>query len=715
MPSANVPAEHVLSKLSAIITHDMPPIKAALTYAEHGLPVFPCRAIDKKPLTKHGFKDATTDPDVVRAWWKKWPLMSIGSPTGLTMDAFVFDVDRPKGPRVLQEMEAIYGQLPTTLEQQTGGLGRQLFFAMPPQVHVGNSASKLGKNLDVRGTGGYVILPPSGHLFGGTYRWHNGGAPLLEAPGWLLTLLANKSKAVQLAQAQPVVSCSRTTPYGNRAFQEETARVAAALPGSRNDTLNQSAFALGQLVGGGEIDRYDVESALLAAAQQAGLSSSEAQKTLQSGLAAGERSPRQAPPQRSNEPRNVREATAPVAAVRNTPHFFSRLPLDEYIAGALMAKPLAPLSWLLKDSLLSGTVGFVCGAPGVGKSTFLLQLAASVATGHPFFGNYLVPGGKGKALVFFAEEDDRVLVRRTKTVLDAARVDQRWGALSNTEQQDLEQNLILIPAAGEDLRLVEASGGSFRESEAFTALLDKAKSIPGLSLIVLDPLSRYYGVNENDNTMTTTFCQLLERLAKETGATVICCHHTSKGAGQIGGKFNLHAALGQDAMRGASGLTGAARWQLNIVRLPANTAREYIDDPQAAEGNYLAAQVCKKNYGPPEDKFFMSRGPEGILLPVEKKWMPESDLEEVLKNKVESLIQAVEEAGEKPMTMKQVSDVFPGRWQREGLRKATKPAVRQAISAAIMEGRLFEVQVVNPGNHKQVKYLATTPSIGGSD
>jgi hypothetical protein len=52
----------------------------ALTLARRGTPIFPCRA-DKSPLTLHGFKDATTNRDLIREWWMRWPEALIGAPT----------------------------------------------------------------------------------------------------------------------------------------------------------------------------------------------------------------------------------------------------------------------------------------------------------------------------------------------------------------------------------------------------------------------------------------------------------------------------------------------------------------------------------------------------------------------------------------------------------------------------------------------------------
>jgi hypothetical protein len=62
----------------------------------------------------------------------------------------------------------------------------------------------------------------------------------------------------------------------------------------RNDQLNKSAFALGQFVGAGLVDRDDVHQALTEAAQSAGVDPHEAkaQSTIRRALEAGSRVPR---------------------------------------------------------------------------------------------------------------------------------------------------------------------------------------------------------------------------------------------------------------------------------------------------------------------------------------------------------------------------------------------------------------------------------------
>ncbi len=54
---------------------------AAMLYAQAGWSIFPCTQ-NKKPMTKNGFKAATSDLAQVRRWWAEYPDASIGAPTG---------------------------------------------------------------------------------------------------------------------------------------------------------------------------------------------------------------------------------------------------------------------------------------------------------------------------------------------------------------------------------------------------------------------------------------------------------------------------------------------------------------------------------------------------------------------------------------------------------------------------------------------------------
>jgi hypothetical protein len=135
-------------------------LQSVLELARRGVPVFPCinkpgQANDKRPLTPHGFKNATTDADQITAWWSRWPDALIGVPTGEKF--VVVDVDCSKH---IEAMEW-YGKanLPPTREHFTRSGGRHLLFK--PDNRVRNTASKICRGVDTRGLGGYIIWWPA--------------------------------------------------------------------------------------------------------------------------------------------------------------------------------------------------------------------------------------------------------------------------------------------------------------------------------------------------------------------------------------------------------------------------------------------------------------------------------------------------------------------------------------------------------------------------
>src|SRR5207249_4260294 len=83
--------------------------------------------------------------------------------------------------------------------------------------------------------------------------------------------------------------------YAQVALESEAGKVAIATVRTRNIRLNESAFALGQLVGAGVLDRNEVVSALAHAANRAGLGQAETDRTITSGVEAGMKHPRKIP------------------------------------------------------------------------------------------------------------------------------------------------------------------------------------------------------------------------------------------------------------------------------------------------------------------------------------------------------------------------------------------------------------------------------------
>ena len=280
-------------------------LEAALDYAGRDWAVFPIAPRGKLPVIPsahgqtespcagecgrdgHGFYDATTDPDRIAEWWRRWPAANIGLRTGVLFD--VVDIDGPEG---LAALDAYRADRPVTWgpEARTGGGGWHLFH-LP--TGAGNRAGVLAK-VDFRGAGGYVVAPPSIHPSGRPYRWAELAGPgeaLEPLPDWLLQLVL----PAPAPAATPTAGRIRSLPsaYGRRALEAELGRVALASPGDRNHQLNRSAFALGQLVGAGVLAAELVVSSLVEAAARAGLSGTEVEKTIASGLRKGLSQPRQ--------------------------------------------------------------------------------------------------------------------------------------------------------------------------------------------------------------------------------------------------------------------------------------------------------------------------------------------------------------------------------------------------------------------------------------
>ena len=189
-------------------------LDAALWYARHGWAIFPLHtptlgadgvcvgcscgyrgdltkhSTGKHPRTKKGVQDATTDEATVRRWWELWPEANIGAHCGAS--GFVaLDLDSYKenygGEQLLKNEDQ------ETVTALTGGGGTHLLYAMPDGLKLGNQEGKLPDGVNVRGWGGYIVLPPSMHQSGRRYAWEEGYKPnqraLSPLPEHILTLL----------------------------------------------------------------------------------------------------------------------------------------------------------------------------------------------------------------------------------------------------------------------------------------------------------------------------------------------------------------------------------------------------------------------------------------------------------------------------------------------------------------------------------------------
>jgi putative DNA primase/helicase len=273
-------------------------MRAALKYAsDHGWHVLPLHSVDdhggctcgrdecaspgKHPRTKSGVKDASVSPRQIIAWWKQWPLANIGIACGEASGIDVVDVD----PRHGGETSLAALGLPDGVAVITGSLGQHRYFRH--REGTGNKVA-LAPGIDLRGTGGYVVAPPSWHKDGRRYEWRT--APVVNGALPPLPELPEKRRSpppsVPRARAR---EAGPDHPYVAAAYRNEIDRVRNAPRGQRNDALNAAAFALGGFVAAGSLGENDVRASLYAAAED--LVATDGDKsviaTIESGLKGG--------------------------------------------------------------------------------------------------------------------------------------------------------------------------------------------------------------------------------------------------------------------------------------------------------------------------------------------------------------------------------------------------------------------------------------------
>lgn len=268
-------------------------------------------------------------------------------------------------------------------------------------------------------------------------------------------------------------------------------------------------------------------------------------------------------------------------------------------------KPPAAREWLLRDArhkgegvLPLGKVGHLVAEGGAGKTMLLVQLAVAVATGTQWL-DVLDVAKPGKVLLALGEEDLEEVRRRLYRARKSA-----------STPIPTEDSIVTLPLAGCVCPLVESDENGNPRDTAFCHWLRGVVERDSWSLVVIDPLSRFAGLDaETDNAAGTRYIQALESFAA-FGPTVLDAHHTNKLARGKGGRVEAHSA------RGSSSIVDGSRWTAVL-------AREELehDDADVAErlGQVVTLAFVKSNYSrkaaPIELRYDQDNG--GALVPLD--------------------------------------------------------------------------------------------------
>jgi KaiC/GvpD/RAD55 family RecA-like ATPase len=253
----------------------------------------------------------------------------------------------------------------------------------------------------------------------------------------------------------------------------------------------------------------------------------------------------------------------------------SRLP-DAFGSTSFRARPTPFLFWATDPDgespavpvIPRGRVVLLTGQGGTGKSHLSLTFAVGLAAGVPV-GSFYVRSqdrdslGRGRSLVVFGEETpDEVEARldavcRTVRFKTSSSGDEWQDGLNDDRRALVRDRVEYIAGCGRDLRLTDS------ESETRDFADDLAHRIKTAAddgdpyaLVVLDPMTRFNGADENDNAAAARLVTILEQLTNDTRTTVIAVHHSGKGE------------TAATNARGASALVDNARCQLALQRGP---------------------------------------------------------------------------------------------------------------------------------------------------
>jgi hypothetical protein len=241
-------------------------VERALGYAAHGWPVFPCQPGAKEPATRHGFLDATTDPDKITWWWRRQPEANLAIATGQP-GPDVLDVD--------QHGQAGNGFAAFNQLKRAGLIeGAGAIIATPSggvHAYFAGSDQRCGKlprhHLDFRAQGGYIVAPPS----------EVGGRPYQvishrDEPGGL-----DWTKVTDLLEPE-----RHTNPVSPRVERGDLSRLAAWVAGLAPDSHNRNDGLFWAACRVAEADDETVLAELAAAARSTGLTDREIAATIKS-------------------------------------------------------------------------------------------------------------------------------------------------------------------------------------------------------------------------------------------------------------------------------------------------------------------------------------------------------------------------------------------------------------------------------------------------
>ena len=488
--------------------------------AKLGVPVFPC-TLEKKPLDKGGFHTATHEPDAILKAFHRPGADMIGMPTGLPSGLVVIDVDVRPDRSGMDWLDENREALPFTRTHKTRSGGLHLIFKRPEGVVIRNSAGRIAPGVDVRGDGGYVIMPPSPG-----YSMADQTAPA-EMPLWLIKACMTPEHEAREYQ-RPDADHSGSSRYGLVALEAECKAIRAAPFGMQEVTLNNAALKIGALVAGGHLLHSVARAELLAAARsipsepgKPAWAGNHLEEKVTRGLKDGAARPR-GPEPKAAKPNGANGTHKAPPRPEPEPDVEQEPPLKVVYFDDIHPKLAA--ADFVEGLLIEAAMSVIYGQSNSGKTFFMSDLALHVAAARTWCGREIAQG----AVIWVAMEGAYGISNRIAA----------WREEKGIDGSSLP--FAVIPTA---LNLLDPNADT--EPLIRTIIIVAAKLKLPVKLVVMDTLSRALsGGNENSPEDMGSLVTNGTRIQQETGAHVAWIHHS--------GKDEAKGARGHSLLRAAS-------------------------------------------------------------------------------------------------------------------------------------------------------------------
>ncbi|TXK18446.1 bifunctional DNA primase/polymerase [Homoserinibacter sp. GY 40078] len=512
---------------------DEPPASSmldlALAYVGAGYSVHPLKPNGKEPLTRHGFKDATRDPEQIRRWWTARPDANIGiscGPSGI----IVADLDVKNGGTG----PANWAGLVADVEHEPG------FACVTPTggthliwrgTGVASSNGQVAESVDIKAEGGYIVAPGSS-IGGQQYRTATGESlPRIEELP--VASEALRAAATSRGAREREAPQGTVTPGGNRTtLGDLLGNPPERGDGRTNDWLRDVAGHYAYLHRG----HYDAYiRACKSAMELVDVDYEDFGKTTRSVWKADLRNHSEALVAASHEAdvaKAVERMLVQYEARRAFNHRLGELdPAEPFDAGPL-ANYLGEADatrYRAEGLILLGGSTIVSAKRKTGKTTFVVNLAHSLLTGEPFLESFKVEPVGGRVAVLNYEVTGGQFAH--------------WATRADVPGD----RMILVNLRGRRNPLAHTA-----DRQALAEYLREQQ----VEFLIVDPFSRAFtGANQNDVSEVGTFLTDLDLFTRsEVGATDLL--------------LTVHTGWNGERSRGSSGLED---WPDSIIRL---TTRE---------------------------------------------------------------------------------------------------------------------------------------------